>query len=87
MSKLKVHVLYCGAWGYASKFRRLETELNGEFPDKLEITSEGTPTVTGYFEVTVGDKMVHSKKNGDGYVDSDKKLNTIIDAIHEALGD
>jgi len=87
MSKLKVHILYCGAWGYASKFRSLEKELAGQFPDKLEITGEGTKAVTGYFEVTVGDKMVHSKQKGDGFVDNDKKLNKIVDAIHDALGD
>ena len=25
-------------------------------------TSEGTPTVTGWFEVSVGGKLIHSKK-------------------------
>lgn len=87
MTKLKVHVVYCGAWGYAPKFQNLKEQLEGEFPDKLEITGEGTPDVTGYFEVTVGDKLVHSKKGGDGYVDNETKYNKIVDAIHDALGD
>ncbi|ROT66308.1 hypothetical protein C7M84_015678 [Penaeus vannamei] len=47
---------------------------------------EATPGATGFFEVTVGDKLIHSKKNGDGYVDSEKKVNKIIDAVHDALG-
>jgi len=46
--------------------------------------SESTPQITGYFEVTVGDELVHSKKGGDGYVDSMAKLKKIIDAIAAA---
>ncbi|MEJ1277859.1 hypothetical protein NN561_008777 [Cricetulus griseus] len=37
---------------------------------------EGTPQVTGFFEVTVAGKLVHSKKRGDGYVDTESKLET-----------
>lgn len=55
-------------------------------PDDLEITGEGTPNATGFFEVQiVGGKLVHSKKNGDGYVDSNEKLTKIISAIKDAL--
>jgi len=55
--------------------------------DDLELTSEGTPTQTGWFEVqVVGGKLLHSKKNGDGYVDSDAKLQKIINGIKEAIG-
>ncbi|KAL8219788.1 UNVERIFIED_CONTAM: hypothetical protein K2H54_033727 [Gekko kuhli] len=46
---------------------------------------EGTPQVTGWFEVTVGGKLVHSKKNGDGFVDNSAKLHKIITAIKAAL--
>ncbi|KAG8448828.1 hypothetical protein GDO86_015774 [Hymenochirus boettgeri] len=46
---------------------------------------EGTPNVTGLFEVTVDEKLVHSKKKGDGYVDSDSKMQKIIQAIEAAL--
>jgi len=56
-----------------------------EFQGEIEMTGEGTPSATGYFEVKVGDKLVHSKKNGDGYVDSDAKEKKIIDAINAAL--
>ena len=34
-------------------------------PD-AKITGEGTPTATGYLEVTVDGVLVHSKDNGDG---------------------
>lgn len=60
-------------------------KLDHEFPGKLEITSEGTPGLTGKFEVQVGEKLVHSKKNGDGFVDSPEKLQKIFKAVENAL--
>ncbi|KAJ6663799.1 hypothetical protein lerEdw1_009878 [Lerista edwardsae] len=69
----------------AFKYQRLKKELEKEFPGKLEICGEGTPQVTGWFEVTVAGKLVHSKKNGDGFVDNDAKLHKIILAIKAAL--
>lgn len=86
LMKPKVHIVYWGAWGYAPKFRKLAQDLNKEFPGKLDITGEGTPTVTGWFEVSVGGKLIHSKKNGDGYLDTSKKLDKVKDAIRAALG-
>lgn len=42
--------------------------------------------LTGDFEVEiVGGKLLHSKRNGDGYVDSDMKMDRIIQGIEEAL--
>jgi hypothetical protein len=32
-----------------------------------------------------GGKLLHSKKNGDGYVDSDAKFNKIVAGVEEAL--
>lgn len=60
-------------------------ELSDEFGDDIEFEGEGTPNVTGYFEVTVDGKLVHSKKNGDGFVDNQQKKNKIVKAIEEAL--
>lgn len=83
---LKVKVTYCGAWGYGAKFRKLEAELEKKFPGKLVISSEATPTVTGWFEVELENgKVLHSKKDGDGYVDTDAKLKKIMDGIQAAL--
>uniref|UniRef100_A0A8B9P7D6 Selenoprotein W n=1 Tax=Apteryx owenii TaxID=8824 RepID=A0A8B9P7D6_APTOW len=45
----------------------------------------GAGEVTGWFEVTVGGRLVHSKKNGDGFVDTDAKLQKIVAAIKAAL--
>jgi len=81
MGKVKVHVTYCGGWGYGSKFRSFQTELDSRYPGKLDITSESTPGITGWFEVTVNGQMVHSKKGGDGYVDKSNisKINSVIE--------
>jgi len=51
----------------------------------LEFDSYGTPNTSGFFEVEVNGTLVHSKKNGDGYVDSDAKLEKIYNAIQAAL--
>ena len=85
MAKVKVHVVYCGGWGYRPKFERLKAQLGDEFGDEIECTGEGTPDVSGKLEVTVNGTLVHSKKNGDGYVDSDAKLKKIVSAIEAAL--
>ncbi|KRX74150.1 Selenoprotein W [Trichinella sp. T6] len=49
------------------------------------LTLEGTPQVTGFMEVTVNGKLVHSKKNGDGYVNTTEKLEKIFAAIEASL--
>nr|CAX82753.1 selenoprotein W, 1 [Schistosoma japonicum] len=60
-------------------------QLERRFPGKLEISGEGTPQSTGWFEVQVVDgPLLHSKKNGDGYVDN-KKLERICEAIRDLL--
>ena len=50
---VKIHVVYCGAWGYKPKFDRLKATLMDEFEGEIEMTGEGTPGATGYFEVNV----------------------------------
>jgi selT/selW/selH-like putative selenoprotein len=54
----------------------------------LEIEGTGTPEATGWLEIFIEDtqELVHSKKNGDGYVDSQEKLNKILMAVGKALG-
>jgi len=46
---------------------------------------EATPGISGFLEVTINDVLVHSKKNGDGYVDNDAKLEKIYKAVEAAL--
>lgn len=85
---LKIHIVYCGAWGYASRYRQVKSDLERVFGDKIEVSGEGTPGVTGFFEIQIGgspDKLAHSKKNGDGFVDTDAKKKAVEDAIKAAL--
>lgn len=46
---------------------------------------EGTPHASGYLEVSVEGELVHSKDNGDGYIDSAAKLEKIFAAVEKAL--
>lgn len=42
--------------------------------------------MSGAFEVELeGGKVLHSKTNGDGYVDTDAKVDKIVAGIEEAL--
>lgn len=83
---VKIHVVYCGGWGYKPKYDKLKGQLVDEFGDDVEITGEGTPEITGWLEVQiVGGKLLHSKKNGDGYIDSEAKLQKIFKGVEEAL--
>lgn len=57
----------------------------------MEVDGEATQAVSGWLEVEVvapANKAVllHSKKNGDGYVDSDAKLQKIMQGIVKCLG-
>ena len=48
--------------------------------------SSPTQEVTGFLEVQIiGGKLLHSKKNGDGYVDNDAKMQRILNGIQEYL--
>ncbi|CAM4689579.1 unnamed protein product [Caretta caretta] len=83
---LRVRVLYWRGLRLPSQaYQQLKKELEKQFPGKLEISGEGTPQVTGWFEVTIADKLVHSKMNGDGFVDNDTKLSKIVAAIKKTL--
>lgn len=54
------------------------------------MSGEGTPGATGWLEVEVvyppeKEKLLHSKKNGQGYIDTDSKVQNIIVGIKEAV--
>ncbi|KAB0398441.1 hypothetical protein E2I00_014829 [Balaenoptera physalus] len=67
------------------QYLQLKKKLEDEFPGHLDICGEGTPQVTGFFEVLVAGKLVHSKKGGDGYVDTESKFLKLVAAIKAAL--
>ena len=41
--------------------------------------------MSGKFEVYLGNKLIHSKLNGNGFVDSEVKFQKIVKAINEAI--
>ena len=45
---------------------------------------DSAENMTGHFDVYVGDKLVHSKLNGDGWLDTPKKLKSIAAAVLSA---
>lgn len=70
---------------YSLQFEKIKKEILEEFDDtEVEVEGYGTPGVTGYLEVEVAGKLVHSKKGGDGYVDSGSKMEKILEAIRKA---
>uniref|UniRef100_A0A2I2YSC3 Selenoprotein W n=1 Tax=Gorilla gorilla gorilla TaxID=9595 RepID=A0A2I2YSC3_GORGO len=71
------------ASGYKSKYLQLKKKLEDEFPRPAQC--EGTPQATGFFEVMVAGKLIHSKKKGDGYVDTENKFLKLAAAIKAAL--
>ncbi|RDD47350.1 Selenoprotein W [Trichoplax sp. H2] len=76
-----------------SNFERNSVQTRTAFQIKVpslhiddSMTGEATPEFTSYFEVKiVGGKLIHSKKAGDGYVDTEAKMQKIIKAIGEHL--
>ncbi|OWK15957.1 DLL3 [Cervus elaphus hippelaphus] len=60
----------------------LRKSLEQQFPNSLIFEEEISAQATGEFEVFVDGKLVHSKKNGDGFVD-EAKLQTIVNLLNE----
>jgi hypothetical protein len=53
--------------------------------DTVLFEGEATPRSTGWMEVqVVGGNLLHSKRGGDGYIDSQAKLDTIFAGIEAA---
>ena len=74
-------------------YRLIQTQILDEFgADKVtvsgeEVSKKDNPNdpKRGTFKVTVNGTVVHSKKDGDGHVDSDEKVEKIFNAIQKAL--
>jgi len=58
----------------------LAAELQKAYPG-ISVAAASTPTSTGWFEVTIGGNLVHSKKNANGFVDTSEKLNQVLTAV------
>ena len=75
-SEFDVMIEYCGGWGYASRFRYAKQAIQDSFPG-ANVEGKKVSGYSGEFEITVKGKKVHSKKRGDGHIDSDNIKNVI----------
>ena len=72
-------IQYCGGWGYRSKAVFAQQQVTKQFGDDIHIVFKRDSGVTGNFEITIENKktgekrLVHSKKNGDGFVKGDNQ--------------
>jgi len=84
---INMKIIYCGGWGYKPKAEKLKTQIEGKFKGvaTFKFTMEATPNISGFLEVYVNDQLIHSKKNGDGYVDTEAKVEKIFAAIQSVL--
>uniref|UniRef100_A0A4X2LXQ8 Selenoprotein W n=1 Tax=Vombatus ursinus TaxID=29139 RepID=A0A4X2LXQ8_VOMUR len=84
---LAVQILFNHSFrSYKPKYLLLKKKLEEEFPSLLNINGEGTQEVTGFFEVMIAGKLVHSKKAGHGFMDFSDKYLHIVAEIKAALG-
>jgi len=68
--------------------KAIETAVTKQFAadaKNIKMTSASTDGITGWLEVSVNGVLVHSKKNGDGYVNTQEKMMKIINSISNAL--
>lgn len=77
MAVLKVHVEYCGKWGYASRYRELAKKVKEHVPDAEVTGAEGRSTS---FEITMNDQLIFSKLETKGFPYAED----IIDAAQKA---
>ena len=72
--------------GYARKYRQIVEEARRRFPGApLIFSGEATPRRTGWFEVTIDDRLVYSTKKGMGKLNTNAKLDRIMGEISDAL--
>ena len=80
-----------GGWQYRGiyrpKFKHVKSELENVFSKtQIKVVGKETPECVNCFEVEIeGSKLLHSKKNGQGFVDTPEKLNKIVQEIEEEL--
>uniref|UniRef100_A0A1X7V4P5 Selenoprotein W n=1 Tax=Amphimedon queenslandica TaxID=400682 RepID=A0A1X7V4P5_AMPQE len=69
---------------YKGRVDRLKTELSKKYGSGIKFEEERTPNISGKFEVFVNEALIHSKIDGNGFVDSDEKMAKITSAIDKA---
>ena len=70
----KATIQYCGGWGYRSRAVEAKDCLTKEFGDKIQVILNPDDGITGNLEVVIinnktgASKNIHSKSNGDGFI-------------------
>ena len=77
---VKVKITYCAECGYEPQTLDLAKALMYEFAGDLS-SIELIPWTSGTFDVSVGDRLVHSMRREGGFPES----KTVIDAVRNAL--
>ncbi len=80
---ININVEYCGGWGYYPKFAAAQQLLMKFFPN-AKIEGHKQSSKTGDFEVTANGKLVHSKKNGEGFV-TEQNVQNVVSKIKQTL--
>ena len=83
-----LNIQYCGGWSYGPKAVYVKKYVAKEFGNKIAVVLKKDNKVTGNFELTVSSKksgkskLVHSKQNGEGFVNEDN-----LEALGQKLRD
>ena len=76
---IKIHVEYCGSWGYETRFNILKDDLIKEFGKDIFVTGEEGRKLS--YEVKINDQLVYSKLEKDAFPDNDQ----IADAVQNVI--
>jgi len=60
-------------------------DLGKQFGESVHVISQKDSGITGNFEISVEGKLVHSKKAGAGFLDTQEKLTALYEAIYEYI--
>ncbi len=77
---INVLIEYCDSWGYYGAVDNAAEAILKFYPS-AKIETRAIQGFTGCFEIYVNDKLVHSKKKGEGFVrDGNKFIQRVKDA-------
>jgi len=84
-SVVNVNIQWCGGWGYEKHYKSALNDLGKQFGESVHVISQKDSGITGNFEISVEGKLVHSKKAGAGFLDTQEKLTALYEAIYEYI--
>lgn len=73
---VKVHVEYCGGWGYAPRYEALKKEILAHVPSANVTGNAGR---TRSFEVKINDVLVYSKLDKGSFPDFGEVVTRVLE--------